>query len=95
MNEIITSYVKWVLVLSMVSYVAIYTLFIVPAIKLKRKIYWSDWFGLNFNWFSYLGEYKEVCIEKGMSLIFYKLCWGILWFAAVNITLGFIIIVLI
>lgn len=93
MNEIITSYIKWVLFLSMVSYGAIYYLFIVPEIKMKRVIYWSEWFGLNFNWFSCfrVREYKEVCIDKGMSLIFYKIYWGILWFTTVNITLGFII----
>ena len=70
MNEIILSYLKWAFIISAILYVTIFVSYIVPTIRLKRKVHWSDWLGLNFNWFSYLNEYKEICIEKGIPLFF-------------------------
>lgn len=93
MKEIILSYLKWAFVISGILYFTIFVGYIVPAIRQKRKIYWSDWFGLNFNWFSYLSEYKEICIEKGIPLFFYRICWGIFIFLAISVTLTFIAIV--
>jgi hypothetical protein len=41
---------------------------------------------LNHNLFSYLDEYKQVCMEKGASLIFYRICRGVLIFFVFSIT---------
>ena len=70
MNEIILLYLKWAFIISAILYVTIFVSYIVPTIRLKRKVHWSDWLGLDFNWFSYLNEYKEICIGKGIPLFF-------------------------
>ena len=80
------SYLKWAFIVSIFLYTIIVTLFIVPTIKTKRKVYWSDWLGWNYNWFSYWDEYKKICSERGEPLLFYWMCWGIFIFLVLSIT---------
>lgn len=91
MNDIISLLLKWTFAVSGILYGSIFTLFIVPAIKTKQKIFWSDWFGLNHNRFSYLDEYKQVCLERGGSLVFYWICRGIIKFLVFSIFICFFI----
>lgn len=91
MNDIISLFLKWIFVISGILYGSIFILFIVPAIKTKQKILWSDWFGLNHYRFSYLDEYKQVCLERGKPLIFYWICRGIVKFFVLSISACFLI----
>jgi hypothetical protein len=94
MNEIIPIYLKWTFIVSAISYGSIFLLFIAPAIKTKQKFCWSDWLGLNNNRFSHLDEYKQVCLERGDSLFFYRICRGILKFLVFSITVCFLLAVI-
>jgi len=90
MNEILPIYLKWAFILSATLYGSIFLLFIVPSIKTRQEIFWSDWLGLNYNRFSYLNEYKQVCLERGKTLFFYRICRGILIFLGGSISVCFI-----
>ncbi len=94
MNEILPIYLKWTFVVSAILYGSIFLLFIVPAIKTKQKIFWGDWLGLNYHRFSYLDEYKQVCLERGDTLIFYRICRGVSVFFIGSISACFLLAVI-
>ena len=85
----------WILIISGITYYSIFVTIMIPAIRLRRKVYWSDWLGLTFNQFSYLKEYKAVCEEHGFSLVWHRICWSIFFFACFSITAFFLIYLLI
>ena len=91
MSDIIRIYLKFSFIISAFVYVCIFLKVIIPTIKTNRKIYWSDWLGKNFNTFAYLEEYKTICKKNDLSLIWYKLCWGLFFFLLVSIIVCFII----
>ena len=92
MNDIIAIYLKWTFMVSAILYGSIFFVFIVPAIKSTRKIIWSDWLGLNYDPFSYLEEYKVVCLLRGESLVFYWICRGIFKFLMFSLAVCFLMI---
>jgi hypothetical protein len=81
----------WILIISGIIDYAIFIIVMMPAIRLRRKVYWSDWLGITYNHFSYLEEYKAVCEEHGLPLIWHRICWGIFFFICFTITAFFLI----
>jgi hypothetical protein len=94
MIKFVRSYLIYVFIVSAFLYVLIFLFKIIPTIKTNRKIHWSDWLGKNYNHFSYLSEYKAVCIKNERSLFWHNLCWTIFFFLAVSILVCFIIFII-
>jgi len=92
MNDIISLFLRWAFILSGILYGSIFAIFIVPTLKTKQKKIWSDWFGEDHHRFSYLDEYRQVRLERGESLIFYWICWGITKFLLFSIFACFFIV---
>ena len=96
MNEFLTNILLKVLFIVAILTYAIHWGALLPTIRKHREVALGEWLfpGSGYNIFSYLEEYKLICLRNDIPLTWYRVQWGLFIFLFTIVLICFVNVVL-